>query len=240
MTKDAKERLLAVIPARGGSKRIQGKNIRDFRGIPLLGRTLRLVQESKIFSSIVVSTDDPQVARVALAFGGDVPFLRPSNLSQDDSPTAPVVCHAIDAVTATHGTFAAVCCIYPAAVLLRPTDFQKSRVLLPRRREPMEVVAAVVKYGHPIQRALRVEMGDLLMPRERTEIDSRTQDLEPMWHDAGQFYWATPDRWKDSTPILGRVIPYEVPSWRAQDIDTEADWRRAELLFSLLASGEYD
>jgi len=102
------------------------------------------------------------------------------------------------------------------------------------------VVAAVTRYGHPIQRALKLGSDGDLVPIQRGPIFERTQDLEPTWHDAGQFYWATPRRWNDPTPLLARVTPYELPAWRVQDIDTEDDWYRAELMFQALSATEFE
>ena len=224
--------LLAVIPARGGSKRIPRKNIRSFCGIPLLGRTLEIVLHAGVFDAVVVSTDDPQIADVARAFGALVPFVRSAELSDDWTGTIPVVTHAVDAVAAELGDFVFVCCVYPGAVMMTEADYVASRSLTEQIATESEVVAAVVRYGHPVQRALRRRTDGLLEPQVSQEVlRERTQDLEPRWHDAGQFYWATPGRWKRPEPLLSSVIPYEVPSWRVQDIDTEDDWIRAEMMF---------
>ena len=227
-------RFLAVIPARGGSKRIPRKNIRDFHGLPLLGHTIGQVRQSGLFDEVVVSTDDAEIADVASRFGGLVPFMRPADLSDDWTPTAPVVSHAIQEMTSTWGVFDAVCCIYPGAVLMTADDYVASSALVDEALRREAVVAAVVKFGHPIQRALRLADEGLLVPEFATAaLTERSQDLAPMWHDAGQFYWASPTRWDSSTPLLSAVVPYEVPSWRVQDIDNEDDWLRAEMIFSL-------
>lgn len=229
---------LAVVPARGGSKRIPRKNIRPFCGVPLLGRTLEVVVATGIFDAVVVSTDDLEIADVARAFGALVPFTRPAELSDDSTATRPVVEHAIDAVSAKLGEFASVCCIYPGAVLMTEADYSASSDLVELATGHSAVVAAVVRYGHPIQRALRRLSDGLLEPQSGQQIlVQRTQDLEPTWHDAGQFYWATPDRWRRPDPLLSVVVPYEIPSWRAQDIDTEDDWVRAEMMFTSARTG---
>lgn len=224
--------LLAVIPARGGSKRIPRKNVRPFCGVPLLGRTLEIVLQAGVFDVVVVSTEDPEIADVARAFGAVVPFVRPAELSDDWTGTIPVVSHAIDAVVAELGEFAFVCCIYPGAVMMTEADYVASSTLTEQITTDSEVVAAVVRYGHPIQRALRQRPDGLLEPHVSQEVlGERTQDLEPMWHDAGQFYWATPGRWKRPEPLLASVVPYETPVWKVQDIDTEDDWIHAEMMF---------
>ena len=113
------------------------------------------------------------------------------------------------------------------------SDFIASSALLEKTARSDSICATVVRYGHPIQRALRFDNSEMLAPVDSAAILSRTQDLEPTWHDAGQFYWATPSRWHDPTPLLSRVIPYEVPHWRVQDLDSEDDWIRAEIIFDL-------
>jgi pseudaminic acid cytidylyltransferase len=224
-------RFLAVVPARGGSKRIPRKNIRPFRGVPLLARTLEAVLLSDVFDEVVVSTDDTEISAVALDAGAAVPFMRPPELSDDWTATRSVVAHAIEAVQAEFGSFDAVCCIYPGAVLMTPDDYSASGGLVDEALKCGAVVAAVVRYGHPIQRALRRGDGGLLEPSGGTDsLAQRTQDLEPMWHDAGQFYWASPARWRTHEPLLSTVVPYELPEWRVQDIDTEDDWIRAEMI----------
>ena len=229
-----KRGFLAVIPARGGSKRIPRKNIRKFRGVPLLGRTLSTVIRSSVFDKVIVSTDDPEIAEIGRQFGALVPFSRPNDLSDDWTGTAPVVAHAVDQVTDAFGDLSAVCCIYPGAVLMETEDFVTSSNLVSQALGQDAVVAAVVRYSHPAQRALRrVANGQLVPAGSEEDVASRTQDLEPMWHDAGQFYWASPDRWRSPKPLLTTVVPYEVPSWRVQDIDTEEDWLRAELLYEI-------
>lgn len=230
-------RFLAVVPARGGSKRIPRKNIRPFSGVPLLARTLDAVLRSDVFDEVVVTTDDSEIAAVALDAGAAVPFVRPPELSDDWTATAPVVAHAIEAVRAEVGSFDAVCCVYPGAVLMTSDDYSAASGLVDEALQYGAVVAAVVRFGHPIQRALRKGVGGLLEPLGGLDaLTQRTQDLEPMWHDAGQFYWASPDRWGTEEPLLKTVVPYELPEWRVQDIDTEDDWVRAEIMSAVVES----
>jgi len=228
-------RFLAVVPARGGSKRIPRKNIRPFRGVPLLARTLEAVLRSDVFAEVIVSTDDKEIAAVALDAGAAVPFVRPPELADDWTATAPVVAHAVETVEAEFGSFDGVCCIYPGAVLMTSDDYSASSGLADEVLKSGAVVAAVVRYGHPIQRALRRGDGRLLQPVGGIDVLSqRTQELEPTWHDAGQFYWASPSRWRTQEPLLSAVVPYELPEWRARDIDTEDDWFHVEFLHSLI------
>lgn len=225
---------LAVLPARGGSKRVPRKNVRDFHGVPLIARTIRTVLASEVFKDVVVSTDDAEIAEVAREHGAWVPFVRPASLSDDSTPTAPVIGHALDELGRTSGPYDAVCCVYPGAVLMRTSDFSASSLLVQEASARDAVVAAVLRYGHPVQRGLRSWMDGTLVPTDPEAICQRTQDLEPTWHDAGQFYWATPGRWRARSPLLSIVVPYEVPAWRVVDIDTEDDFIRAEAVYPLL------
>lgn len=226
---------LAVIPARGGSRRIPRKNVREFLGIPLVGRIIRTAQASGIFESIVVSTDDLHIANVCEDFGAEIPFIRRADLSDDHTATASVVRDAITRLEEQGRTYKAVCCIYPTAILITADDLRKSLSLFLDMETPGPVVACVVSYSHPIQRALTKNSRGLLQPREPESITKRSQDLAVNWHDAGQFYWALPDRWKSTQPILNQVAAFEVPSWRVQDLDTEADWQRAEIAYEVIS-----
>jgi pseudaminic acid cytidylyltransferase len=225
---------LAVIPARAGSKRIPRKNVRMFHGVPLIARTIQTVIASGVFEDVIVSTDDVEIAEVAQQYGASTPFTRPGSLADDYTPTGPVIVHALDEMLRLKKTFDSVCCVYPAAVLMTPADFRDSSLLAGEASGRDALVAAVVRYGHPIQRALKMSRDGSLSPLDEGAVLKRTQDLDPTWHDAGQFYWASPTRWRASVPLLKAVIPYEVPAWRVQDIDTEEDWLRAELAYSLL------
>jgi pseudaminic acid cytidylyltransferase len=224
---------LAVIPARGGSKRIPRKNIKPFHGVPLLTRTIALVRGSNVFDRIVVSTDDDEIAAVATAAGADTPFKRPTELANDTAPTLPVIEHAVREMQEGGADPAFVCCVYPAAVLMRETDLALAYRQL--REEKLDYVFTAAGYAYPIQRALR-ERGDgrceMMWPEHR---QTRSQDLEPAFHDAGQFYFGRRDAWLQQRPIFSpesRMLV--VPHYRVQDIDTEEDWARAELIFELL------
>lgn len=224
---------LAIIPARGGSKRIPRKNVRPFQGRPLLAWPIQAALASALFDDIVVSTDDQEIAEVAVRYGATIPLIRPAHLADDHTPTAPVVAHAVASMAAQGHRYEAVICIYPAAVFVTPQDLNRSEPLVLRAGEGRHV-ASVVRYAHPVQRALRMTDNGTLEPRDPKMIQSRSQDLEPLFHDAGQFYWATPDTWLSECPLLAQVVPYEMPAWRVQDIDDEDDWRRAEIIHRML------
>lgn len=224
---------LAVIPARGGSKRIPRKNIRPFLGVPLLTRCIGILKEAKIFDRIVVSTDDAEIAQVARHGGADVPFIRPASLADDYSGTQPVIAHAIEEITLEGVTPEIVCCAYPAAVLVTPDDYVRAIAQL---GDPaVSYVFTATYFPYPIQRALRrlADGGcEMFQPAHR---ETRSQDLEHAYHDAGQFYLGRSGAWKAGVPIFSPASRmFLLPKHRVQDIDTEEDWRRAEKLFRMM------
>jgi pseudaminic acid cytidylyltransferase len=224
---------LAIVPARGGSKRIPRKNIRPFLGVPMLARTIETLRASGIFDSIVVSTDDEEIASIAEQAGAQAPFRRPPELSNDTAATMPVIAHAINEMQRQGNTAEYVCCVYPAAVLSRVTDFQDAWSKL--RGGEVDYVFTSTSFPFPIQRALRKLDNDrceMIWPEHR---QTRSQDLEPAFHDAGQFYFGRRSAWLESRPIFGtRSVMLELPRYRVQDIDTMEDWDRAEMIYRLL------
>jgi pseudaminic acid cytidylyltransferase len=223
---------LAVIPARGGSKRIPRKNIRPFAGKPMIAYAIEAAQRSALFDRIVVSTDDDEIARAALALGAQVPFRRPAELADDHTPTVPVVAHAITACAQAGAAAAQVCCIYPGVPFLQEDDLQAALRVL---EEGGDYAFPVVPFPSAIQRALRREADGSTRPFFPEFAATRTQDLPPAFHDAGQFYWGRSDAWLAGRNIHlhGRTIV--LPEWRVVDIDTPDDWHRAELLYQALA-----
>jgi pseudaminic acid cytidylyltransferase len=221
---------VAVIPARGGSKRIPRKNVRPLLGVPLLVRTLRVVQECGVFDRVVVSTDDDEVAALAREAGAEVPFRRPAALSDDHTGTRPVIQHAIGQLERDRGSpLGLVCCVYATAVFTTAADLVKARDLLVETAASFVFTATT--FPAPIQRALRrLPDGscEMFEPEHRL---TRSQDLEEAYHDAGQFYWGTRDAWLGDEPTFGRSSRlFVLPRWRVQDIDSEEDWQRAELM----------
>lgn len=223
---------MAIVPARGGSKRIPRKNIRPFLGEPLLARTLRNLRDATLFDRIVVSTDDEEIAGVARQAGGEVPFERPYDLAGDHAATQPVVAHAILELGLERD--AEVCVVYPAAVFTTIDDLRTTIELL-RSSPGAAYVAVATGFGAPIQRALRRRRDgtcEMVWPEHRR---TRSQDLEEFYHDAGQFYWGRAGAWIDDEPMFaGTTLLHVVPRWRTQDIDDLEDWALAELLFELL------
>jgi N-acylneuraminate cytidylyltransferase len=226
--------MIAVIPARGGSKRIPRKNIRDLNGRPLLAWAIEACTRSGAFERIIVSTDNAEIADVARSHGAEVPFVRPSSLADDVAPTVDVIAHAVEWLLADGHHFDLACCVYPASVLLPDSDLLNARELLEAHPE-VGYAATVVPYPYPVQRALRLSNDRVSFVQPRY-ADSRTQDLEPLWHDAGQFYWGRREAWLEGRPILPNAVGYPVDPNRAVDIDTEDDWIRAEFLHRLLTS----
>ena len=230
---------LAVIPARGGSKRIPRKNIRPFLGVPMLSRAVGVLRAAQVFDQIIVSTDDDEIAEVALHAGAQVPFLRPAELANDTAGTMPVIVHAIREMQARGVRADTVCCAYPAAVLSRPDDLRTAHRIL--RTEDVDYVFTATSFPFPIQRALR-KMSDgtceMFWPEHR---ETRSEDLEPAFHDAGHFYFGRCEAWLSGNPLFGRRSKLlELPRYRVQDIDTPEDWVRAETIFRLLEENGSD
>lgn len=224
---------VAVLPARGGSRRIPRKNIRPLRGRPLIEWTIGVALTSGLFDQIVVSTDDEEIASVARSSGATTPFTRPAALADDHTGTQPVITHAIGALGLPDA--ALVCCLYPAAALLSPEDLRQSHALA-HRLGGNRAVASIVSFGHPVARALVRDTGGFLTWADPAAAPRRTQDLPALVHDAGQFYWARADRWQSAESLLTGAMGFPLPSWRAVDIDSEEDWRHVELLAAGLAA----
>jgi pseudaminic acid cytidylyltransferase len=226
---------VAILPARGGSKRIPRKNVLPFHGLPAIVWPIRAALASGCFDRVLVSTDDDEVAEVARAHGAEVPFRRPAELSGDHVGTTPVVTHAIGFLEASGERPREVCCLYATALLVQPADLQQGLAVL--SSGDLDYAFSVTRYAFPIQRALRVNAAgrvEMFQPEHR---ETRSQDLPEAWHDAGQFYWGTAEAWREGRPVLGpRSAPVPLPRYRVQDIDTPEDWRQAELMFAAISA----
>lgn len=221
---------LAIIPARGGSKRIPRKNIKDFCGKPMIAWPIAVAQQSACFDRIIVSTDDPEIAQVAKAQGAEVPFVRPPELSDDHVGTIPVIAHAIAWQNANGPQVKEACCIYATAPFLQVQDLQRGLQVLLRRR--VDYAFSVASYAFPIQRAIRITPQQRIEMFQPEQFGTRSQDLEEAWHDAGQFYWGKASAWLAMQPVFNSgSAPITIPRYRVQDIDTLEDWLRAEWLF---------
>lgn len=221
---------IAVIPARGGSKRISRKNIRLFAGRPMIDYAIAAARDSALFEHVIVSTDDNEIAAIAQALGAEVPFMRPAALADDQTPTVPVISHAIAQCDALGWRADSVCCLYPGVPLLQITDLQASAAEL--AADESRYVFPVAAYPSPIQRALLRAPDGATRPASPQYAGTRTQDLEPAYYDAGQFYWATRKTWLDGLNIHQNARTMVLPEWRVVDIDTEDDWLRAEIIYN--------
>jgi len=224
---------LAVIPARGGSKRIPRKNIRPFAGRPMITYAIAAAQASGLFDRVIVSTDDEEIAAVATSGGAEAPFVRPADLSDDHTPTVPVIAHAVSEAHRLGWEVDNVCCIYPAVPLIQASDLVDAFDLL--RSTGALYAFPVTEFPSRIQRALRRGADGAASPFLPEYVNVRTQDLEPAYYDCGQFYWGTAAAWtaQENVHLNGRTIV--LPGWRVVDIDTPEDWERAEIIFAATA-----
>lgn len=227
------EPTVAIIPARGGSRRIPRKNVRPFHGRPLIARTIETLLAARRVGRVVVSTDDDEIAEIAEAAGADVPFRRPPHLADDHAATLPVVQHAISALEGVDGhRLGAVCVAYPAAVFVSPAEVDEAFDLL---TDDVPFVFTVTDIGAPIERVLRRSHDGRTTMQWPEHERTRSQDLPAAYQDAGQLYWGHRDAWIAGHSVLtGGARSIVLPRWRVQDIDTPEDWTRAELLFEVL------
>lgn len=222
---------ICVIPARGGSKRIKKKNIKIFCGQPIISYPIKEAIESEVFDEIIVSTDDDQIAEIALDFGAVVPFKRPSNISGDFSTTLEVIQHSIN-FKENKNQIDIVCCLYPTAVFIESIDLQNAYNL--SKMNKSKILLCATEYSHPIERSFTLNEDGITKLRYEDLVNYRTQDLKKSFHDAGQFYFGTSSIWKTKENLINNAVPYILPSWRVNDIDTIDDWRKAELIYKLL------
>jgi pseudaminic acid cytidylyltransferase len=220
---------LAIIPARGGSKRIPRKNILPFCGKPMIAYAIEAAQASGVFDRIVVSTDDEEIAATARAYGAETPFTRPPELADDYTPTVPVIAHAILACRKLGWETSAVCCIYPATPLLQAQDIHAALELLDG--SDADYAFTVTAFPSAIQRALRRSGDGRMQPFYPEYVNTRTQDLEPAYYDAGQFYWGKTSAWLQGISPHKNGLGLAIPNWRVADIDTQEDWVRAEMIY---------
>jgi pseudaminic acid cytidylyltransferase len=224
---------IAVIPARGGSKRIPRKNIRPFCGKPMLAWSIQVAASSGLFDHVVVSTDDAEIVEVAKEWGAEVPFKRPPELSDDHTGTTEVIAHATRWAIEHGWSVSAICCIYPTAPFTIAEDLRRGAEALESGK--WSYAFPVTDFPAPIFRSFRKlpEGGiEMFFPEHFT---TRSQDLPRALHDAGQFYWGRPDAWLEGMRVFDRhSFPIEIPRWRVHDIDTQDDWERAELVYKAL------
>lgn len=223
---------VAVIPARGGSKRIPGKNIRVFAGKPMIAHSISRALQSGLFERVIVSTDDEEISRVARDFGAEVPLLRPKELSDDHTGTTEVVAHMVDWLQSRGAELSAVCCIYATAPFIRQEDLERGLAIL--QAGNWQYVFSATTFAFPIFRSFQTNAEGRLKMFFPEHFNTRSQDLPEALHDAGQFYWGLPQAWVDHVRIFDETSTVvAIPRWRAQDIDTEEDWARAEVMMTI-------
>lgn len=228
---------IAIIPARGGSKRIPKKNIKDFHGKPMIAYSIEAAIKSGCFDQVIVSTDDQEIADVALKWGASVPFLRPKNISDDHATTLDVIVHAIEWMEQQDIQASAVCCLYATAPFIQPCDIQKGLELL--RSSSAEYCFSATSFAFPVQRALKVSNSATVEMFSPEYEQTRSQDLTEAYHDAGQFYWGQVSAFKKRNPIFSSDSKAVIlPRIRVQDIDTVEDWDFAEKLYFALSVGK--
>jgi len=230
---------IAVIPARGGSKRIPRKNIKDFCGKPMIVWSIEAAKASALYDHIIVSTDDNEIAELAKKHGAEVPFIRPAELSDDFVGTGDVVKHAVEWVIQNIGKPKYVCTIYATAPFIKSTDLIAGLELL--EKNDCQLVFTVTSFPFPIQRAIKITHNGRVEMFQPEHFMTRSQDLEPAYHDAGQFYWSVTDSLLNNVPAFSEAsIPLNLPRHQVQDIDTIEDWRRAELMFKAWKAVDVD
>lgn len=224
---------IAVIPARGGSKRIPRKNIKEFCGKPMITYSIEAALQSGCFDKVIVSTDDTEIAEVARRYGAEVPFIRPAELSNDYTGTIPVVRHAIEWFMQQGVDPQLVCCLYATAPFVTTKYLQQG--LQQIIEQDADYAFTVTSYAFPIQRAIKISPQLGIEMFDSNNFNTRSQDLEEAWHDAGQFYWGKAEAWLSEKIIFGpESTPVILPRHRVQDIDTFEDWDRAEWLFKAM------
>ncbi len=222
---------VAIIPARGGSQRIPKKNIRSFRGRPIISYAIRCALGSELFDEVIVSTDSEEIAEVAGNEGASTPFLRSSDLADHHTTLIPVI---RDAITRAAPGATSVCAILPTSPCIVSSDLVEASKMLDA--DPtLDFVFSGTSFPFPIQRAVKVDdKGRVSMFQPQHQL-TRSQDLEPAFHDAGQFYFGRREAWQTKDGIFGTSSALlELPAYRVQDIDNEQDWQRAELMHELL------
>lgn len=224
---------IAIIPARGGSKRIPRKNIKDFCGMPIIAYSIKAALESCIFDEVMVSTDDQEIAEIAKQYGAIVPFMRSADTANDFATTADVINEVLAKYDAVGRYFDQVCCIYATAPFVTANRLQQSAAML--ERGDFDSAFTCVEFSYPVLRGLVINDGGRVHMKWPEYKQSRSQDLEKFYHDAGQFYIATTQSYKKFNGFWGEnTAPIVLSELEVQDLDTPTDWALAEMKFTLL------
>ena len=223
---------IAIITARGGSKRIPHKNIKDFCGQPIIAYSIRAAMESNLFDEIMVSTDDQKIAKIAEEYGANVPFMRSEKTANDFATTRDVLMEVLSEYKKRGIFFDDMTCLYPTAPFVTSEKLKEAIDFFHKSKGSLLI--PVVRYSYPPQRAYIIQEGKLVFKWEKYNF-ARTQDLEPFYHDAGQFYcYRIKDYLSANGFIKENIIPYILPELEVQDIDTIEDWEMAELKYKLM------
>lgn len=220
---------IAIITARGGSKRIPRKNIKDFCGKPILAYSIEAAVESKLFDTVMVSTDDEEIAAIAKQYGAEIPFYRSEKTSNDFATTNDVLLEVLEEYEKRGMHFDLACCIYPTAPFVNAKKLQEAEQML--LQSDADTLIPVISFSYPPQRAMIVENGRLVFEYPQF-MDSRSQDLTPHYHDVGQFYFFHTEAYKKNKKLmLGNILPMVVSELEVQDIDNQTDWEIAEIKY---------
>lgn len=225
---------IAIIPARGGSKRIPRKNIKDFNGKPIIAYSIEAALQSGCFDKVIVSTDDQEIADVARQYGAEVPFIRPNEISDDYATTADVIMHAIDWFDQQGLVIDYLCCVYATAPFIQVADIQSTYNML--INEPnVDYCFPVCEFPFPIQRGVKLTEEFRVKMFQPECFNTRSQDLESGYHDIGQFYWGKSSAYRQGTPMFSeRAIALPISRKRVVDLDTPEDWEFALILSQAL------
>ena len=224
---------LAIIPARGGSKRIPGKNIKNFLGKPIIAYSIETALQSKLFNEVMVSTDSDEIAEIAKQYGAKVPFMRSSKNSDDHASTMDALKEVLDVYKATENkTFEYACCIYPTAPLIQSIKLEEGFKKI-TGKESFNSVFPIVAFGYPVLRGLEIDTNGLTKMVWPEYIHTRSQDLKPIFHDAGQWYWFKP-KCISSSLFTEKTASVILREEEVQDIDNMVDWKLAEMKYKLL------
>lgn len=223
---------IAIITARGGSKRIPRKNIKEFRGVPIIKYSIDAALNAGCFDEVMVSTDDEEIAKIALGFGAKVPFMRSRENSNDYATTSDVISEVLNTYNNSGSEFEYACCIYPTAPFITAEKLKKAYTML--LESGAKTLVPIVSFGFPILRSFKIDEGKIKMNWPEY-MQTRSQDLPPAFHDCGQFYFInTSSFFPDKQLFTDFTIPFEMPESEVQDIDTEEDWKVAEMKYEFL------
>ncbi len=224
---------VAIIPARGGSKRIPRKNIQLFHGKPIIAYAIETAIESALFSRVIVSTDDPEIAQIAKNHGAEVPFLRSEENADDFATTSSVLLEVLEQLSTNGESYTSACCIYPTSPLIDSKDLKNANEQFIRNK--YDVLISSVVYSFPIQRSFHLNAANLVELNHPDAINQRSQDLIKNYHDAGAMYFFNVQKFKATKSLWeGNIGAFELSELKVKDIDTLEDWKIAELKYSIL------